>query len=533
VIDSGGIDTDGSAEGRNVHVQQQQQEEEGEEGHSQSQSQQQQRDDVQPPPPRAQPPRRSISHFANVLETTHYQVELNMEIVQLGRSENWEALIDMFVTESPMAGAYTYEPLYRKIIDEDDDDDEDDGGDDDKNDEENKNDGDNENEGNSDAVGAKEDGDNKNDEGKIAAGDDPNPTSITTTATRVVWRNTDRYGLVNLTTALSLLAEAIVPSSLHQRHRQTLEGIIDRICEHMERVNQDNNNNEQEQHQLSNNTTTTLGPLPPLPPRARIYSCSSGQIDARHYATILHSIARMHGRISRTSRPSPGRIIHYLNDPIFCQDFLDQAAPQHVAQVMWSLAKLGRKKLCHNLVAILERDEQLVTRLAFHDPTPQPLANTAWACAKLGIDAPRLLAAIDKRGDWIVGNGETQHISNIAWACGMLQYRAPTFFAAINKRAEWFVRNARPHELTNVKSAVTKLRHVMPALRSASPPMRTGRGGNHNGRGERNWQHQNRNVSAQLVPPNMVQPPQGQLGGGDGRGSNVLVPSNWNVEDDK
>jgi hypothetical protein len=515
---SDGTDTGVHAEGRNVHVQQmQQQQQQQQEGHSQSQSQQ--RDDATPPPPRAlERPRRTISHFANVLETTHYQVELNMEIVQLGRSENWEALIDLFVTEHSTAGAYTYEPLYRKIID--DDDDEDDG----RNDK---------NESHSEAAEERKDGDKndedrndeaKNDEEKIAtAGDDPTPTP--TTATReVVWRNTDRYGLVNLTTALSLLAEpaVMIPSSLHQRHRQTLEGIIDRICAHMERVNQDNNNNDQDQHQLSNNTTTTLGPLPPLPPRARTYSSSSGQIDARHYATILHAIARMHGRISRTSRPSPGRIIHYLNDITFCQDFLDQAAPQNIAQVMWSLAKLGRRKLCHNLIAILERDEQLVTRLAFHDPMPQPLANTAWACAKLAIDAPRLLAAIDQRGDWIVGNGETQHISNIAWACGMLQYRAPTFFAAIEKRAEWFVRNARPQDLTNVMSAVTKLRHVMPALRSASTAlMRTGRRGDHNGR-ERNWQHHRKN--------NMVQQPQGQLGGG---GGNVVVPSNWNVEDDK
>ena len=65
---------------------------------------------------------------------------------------------------------------------------------------------------------------------------------------------------------------------------------------------------------------------------------------------------------------------------------------------------------------------------------PQEVANTAWACATLGYQAPSLFDEIERSSQWLVDGGTPQAVANTAWACATLGYQAPALFAEIQKR---------------------------------------------------------------------------------------------------
>ena len=68
----------------------------------------------------------------------------------------------------------------------------------------------------------------------------------------------------------------------------------------------------------------------------------------------------------------------------------------------------------------------------------------AWACAKLGFEAPNLFAEIERQAKWLVEEGSPQDVANIAWACATLGFEAPILFAEIEQRAKWLVEEGNP-----------------------------------------------------------------------------------------
>ena len=75
---------------------------------------------------------------------------------------------------------------------------------------------------------------------------------------------------------------------------------------------------------------------------------------------------------------------------------------------------------------------------------PQAVANVAWACAKLGFEAPNLFAEIELRSKWLVETGNPQNVANTAWACATLGFEAPNLFAEIELRSKWLVEEGNP-----------------------------------------------------------------------------------------
>jgi hypothetical protein len=65
------------------------------------------------------------------------------------------------------------------------------------------------------------------------------------------------------------------------------------------------------------------------------------------------------------------------------------------------------------------------------------VANTAWACATLGLHSPKLFAEIEKHSTWLVKEGNPQEVANTAWACTTLGLHSPKLFAKIDKQSDW------------------------------------------------------------------------------------------------
>jgi hypothetical protein len=68
-----------------------------------------------------------------------------------------------------------------------------------------------------------------------------------------------------------------------------------------------------------------------------------------------------------------------------------------------------------------------------NEGNPQDAANTAWACATLGVQSLKLFAEIEKQSAWLIKEGNPQDAANTAWACTTLGVQSPKLFAEIKK----------------------------------------------------------------------------------------------------
>jgi hypothetical protein len=104
--------------------------------------------------------------------------------------------------------------------------------------------------------------------------------------------------------------------------------------------------------------------------------------------------------------------------------------PQHVANTAWACAKLGVE--CPALFkAINDNASYLVEQ-----GSPQAVANTARACAKLGVECPALFKAINDNASYLVEEGNPQDVEITAWACAKLDCRLTSFFGALSSRMD-------------------------------------------------------------------------------------------------
>ena len=96
--------------------------------------------------------------------------------------------------------------------------------------------------------------------------------------------------------------------------------------------------------------------------------------------------------------------------------------------------------------------------------TPQAIASTALAFAKLGFQAPNLFAEIERRSRWLVESGTPQSVANTAWACATLNVESPMLFTEIERRSKWLVESGTPQGVANTALACAKLNFAAPNL---------------------------------------------------------------------
>ena len=176
-------------------------------------------------------------------------------------------------------------------------------------------------------------------------------------------------------------------------------------------------------------------------------------IQARSAANIIHSIGNM-----KLRNPSTKKILRWISNPEVAARFVMEGDPQAVANVAWACAKLGFE--APNLFAEIEhRSKWLV-----EEGTPQEVANVAWACAKVGFPAPNLFAEIELRSKWLMEAGTPQGVANTAWACATLGFEAPNLFAEIEKQSKWIVEEGNPQAVANTAWACATLGFKAPNL---------------------------------------------------------------------
>jgi hypothetical protein len=60
---------------------------------------------------------------------------------------------------------------------------------------------------------------------------------------------------------------------------------------------------------------------------------------------------------------------------------------------------------------------------------------TAWACALLGLQLPKLFAEIEKQSAWLVKEGNPQAVANTVCVCATLGLQSPKLCAEIEKNS--------------------------------------------------------------------------------------------------
>jgi len=93
--------------------------------------------------------------------------------------------------------------------------------------------------------------------------------------------------------------------------------------------------------------------------------------------------------------------------------------------------------------------EKHAERLA-REGTPQAIANTAWACAKLGVESPKLFLQVEKHAERLVREGNPQEIANTVWACATLGVDAPILITFMEANMEKLLKNGIAQGFCNI-----------------------------------------------------------------------------------
>ena len=140
---------------------------------------------------------------------------------------------------------------------------------------------------------------------------------------------------------------------------------------------------------------------------------------------------------------------------------VENGTAQAIANTAWACATLGVK--CPTLFKAIDNHALHVVESG----TSQATANTAWACATLGVECPTLFKAIDKNALRLVENGTAQAIANTAWACATLGVECPSLFEVIDNNALYLVENGKAQAIGNTAWACAILGIECPSLFNA------------------------------------------------------------------
>ena len=181
----------------------------------------------------------------------------------------------------------------------------------------------------------------------------------------------------------------------------------------------------------------------------------SGQYNPRVIANTAHAMAKMGIKHSSSSK----RLFEFLStDEDAISSLVTNGSPQNVANTAWACAKLD-----HPAPKFFDKIEE-VSDLLFLDGNTQQVANTAWACAKLGHPTPNLFEGIERASDWLVKEGTPQEVANTAWACATLEYPSPRLFHEIEEASQWLAQEGTTQAVANTAWAFATLGYEAPRL---------------------------------------------------------------------
>ena len=107
---------------------------------------------------------------------------------------------------------------------------------------------------------------------------------------------------------------------------------------------------------------------------------------------------------------------------------IEEVGARHFANILHAIAKLRLSNRAYSLGLIAELESKGKVRVLFEANHVQNVSNCVWSCAKLGIQSPNLFRMLESRADWIFENGKPQEISNCVWSCATLGIQSPNLF---------------------------------------------------------------------------------------------------------
>jgi hypothetical protein len=199
-----------------------------------------------------------------------------------------------------------------------------------------------------------------------------------------------------------------------------------------------------------------------------IYSNERSGFNGVNLATVVSKLGRVQSRdyaAAVVQHPSFRALLTDLE-----QVMAAPPGPKHfgsareVGTVVHGLARLGvpRTRIAKILEAVEGNSRWLVAT-----GSPQCVANTAWAFAKLGVPAPALFGNISERASTLVKSGNAQAVSNTAWAFATLNVpplESLGLFKMIDEHASALVKNGNPQTVSNTAWAFASLSIPAPAL---------------------------------------------------------------------
>jgi hypothetical protein len=175
-------------------------------------------------------------------------------------------------------------------------------------------------------------------------------------------------------------------------------------------------------------------------------------LEAKGVANIMHAIAKMQLRNHITSRILFSQVENHA------EWLVKEGNPQDIADTVLACAKLGVEwpKL---FLQVENHAERLVKEC-----TPHAIATTVWACAKLGVESPKLFLQVENHAERLVKEGKPQDIANTVWACAKLGVESPKLFLQVENHAERLVKEGNPQAIANTVWACATLGVESPNL---------------------------------------------------------------------
>lgn len=176
----------------------------------------------------------------------------------------------------------------------------------------------------------------------------------------------------------------------------------------------------------------------------------------RHLSTIVHAVAKLGIHPQRNSNAKG--IMTFMAEDETAEWLFQNKEPRGVANCVWACAKLGVQ--APKLFQLLDQHADWL----FRNGTAKDVANSLWACGTLGIQATNLFTLLDQRAEWLFTNGTPQGIANCAWACGSLGIEAPKLFKLLDYTSAWLFENGTSQDIANCIWACGKLGIKAPKL---------------------------------------------------------------------
>ncbi|KAJ8607233.1 hypothetical protein CTAYLR_010370 [Chrysophaeum taylorii] len=154
-----------------------------------------------------------------------------------------------------------------------------------------------------------------------------------------------------------------------------------------------------------------------------LFAARGDEFSARNLATAAHRVAKFGGR-------NRDRRIREFN-------------PRDLANTAWAFAKAGIEAP-HLFAAIADAAHSRLGEFK-----PPELANTSWAFAKAGIEAPQLFDTIALAARSWLGQFNPQQLAITAWAFATAGIEAPQLFDAIALEARSWLGEFNPQDLAN------------------------------------------------------------------------------------